>query len=324
MCACRTLRFSCEYVLSPLNVVHPHLHTHTHITPPVPFPPPFQLPAEFLQSLEISMDDMLGAIGQVQPSALKDVAVETPDVSFDDIGGLEEVKQELIEMVEFPVKYPDLFDELNKRPPSGALFYGPPGCGKTLLAKAMANECEANFISIKGPQLLSKWVGESEGNVREIFDKARQSSPCILFFDELDSIARSRGSGIGDEGSAIGDTTVNQLLTEMDGMGERQNVFIVGATNRIENLDPAIRRAGRLDQHIYIPLPDVVAREAIIRASLRRTKVAADVDLAAIGRDTEHFSGADLAGMVQMAVKVSVRDRLEKTRAGYVHAIRST
>jgi len=202
---------------------------------------------------------------------------------------------------------PELFHKFGMNPSKGVLFYGPPGCGKTLLAKAIANECQANFISIKGPELLTMWFGESESNVRELFDKARQASPCVLFFDELDSIARSRGSSLGDAGGA-GDRVINQILTEMDGIGAKKNVFIIGATNRPDIIDPAVLRPGRLDQLIYIPLPDVPSRLAIFKANLRKTPVAADVDLNHLAASTEGFSGADLTEICQRACKLAVRE----------------
>ena len=180
-------------------------------------------------------------------------------LSWEDIGGLEDTKRELKEMVQYPIEHSDEFKKFGMSPSRGVLFYGPPGCGKTLLAKAIANECNANFISIKGPELLTMWFGESEANVRNVFDKARQAAPCVLFFDELDSIANKRGQSAGDAGGA-GDRVMNQLLTEMDGMGAKKDVFIIGATNRPDIIDPALMRPGRLDQLIYIPIPDDEAR----------------------------------------------------------------
>lgn len=195
-------------------------------------------------------------------------------------------------------------------PSKGVLFYGPPGCGKTLLAKAVANECSANFISVKGPELLTMWFGESEANVREIFDKARASAPCVLFFDELDSVGVARGGSQGDAGGA-GDRVMNQLLTEMDGMGAKKNIFFIGATNRPEILDEALLRPGRLDQLIYIPLPDLPSRIGILKANLRKTPVARDVDMNFLGQITEGFSGADLTEICQKAAKSAVRDCIE-------------
>lgn len=196
-------------------------------------------------------------------------------------------------------------------PSKGVLFYGPPGCGKTLLAKAIANECQANFISIKGPEMLTMWFGESEANVREVFDKARQAAPCVLFFDELDSIAKSRGGSVGDAGGA-GDRVINQILTEMDGMNSKKNVFIIGATNRPDIIDSAILRPGRLDQLIYIPLPDDASRIQILKANLRKSPIAKDVDLNKMAAATKGFSGADLTEICQRACKLAIRESIEK------------
>uniref|UniRef100_A0A8C7S4L8 vesicle-fusing ATPase n=1 Tax=Oncorhynchus mykiss TaxID=8022 RepID=A0A8C7S4L8_ONCMY len=210
----------------------------------------------------------------------------------------------------YPVEYPDKFLKFGMTPSRGVLFYGPPGCGKTLLAKAIANECQANFISIKGPELLTMWFGESEANVRDVFDKARQAAPCILFFDELDSIAKSRGGGAGDAGGAA-DRVINQILTEMDGMSNKKNVFIIGATNRPDIIDSAILRPGRLDQLIYIPLPDTASRTAILNANLRKSPIARDVDLAYLSGITQGFSGADLTEICQRACKLAIREAIE-------------
>ena len=194
-------------------------------------------------------------------------------------------------------------------PSKGVLFYGPPGCGKTLLAKAVANECSSNFISVKGPELLTMWFGESEGNVREVFDKARSAAPCVLFFDELDSVGVARGGSHGDAGGA-GDRVLNQLLTEMDGAGAKKNLFFIGATNRPEILDEALIRPGRLDQLIYIPLPDQVARVGIIKAVLRKSPVAPNVPLDFLATQCEGFSGADMTEMCQRATKAAIREAI--------------
>jgi len=194
-------------------------------------------------------------------------------------------------------------------PSKGVLFYGPPGCGKTLLAKAVANECSSNFISVKGPELLTMWFGESEGNVREVFDKARGAAPCVLFFDELDSVGVARGSGHGDAGGA-GDRVLNQLLTEMDGAGAKKNLFFIGATNRPEILDEALIRPGRLDQLIYIPLPDYVARIGIIKAVLRKSPVAPNVNVEFLAQQCEGFSGADMTELCQRATKAAIRESI--------------
>ncbi|XP_017281180.1 zgc:136908 [Kryptolebias marmoratus] len=266
--------------------------------------------ADLLNSLAVTMDDFQWALSQSNPSALRETVAEVPQVNWADIGGLHEVKRELQELVQYPVEYPDKFLKFGMTPSRGVLFYGPPGCGKTLLAKAIANECQANFVSIKGPEMLTMWFGESEANVRDVFDKARQAAPCILFFDELDSIAKSRGGGAGDAGGAA-DRVINQILTEMDGMSDKKNVFIIGATNRPDIIDPAILRPGRLDQLIYIPLPDKPSRMAILKANLRKSPVAKDVDLDFLSGITEGFSGADLTEICQRACKLAIREAIE-------------
>eukprot|EP01087_Luapelamoeba_hula_P011688 TRINITY_DN320_c0_g1_i1.p1 TRINITY_DN320_c0_g1~~TRINITY_DN320_c0_g1_i1.p1 ORF type:complete len:816 (+),score=162.07 TRINITY_DN320_c0_g1_i1:72-2450(+) len=268
------------------------------------------IPAEVLDSMAVSMDHFRTALNLSNPSALREMVVEIPNTTWEDIGGLEKVKQELKETVQYPVEHPEMFLKFGMNPSKGVLFYGPPGCGKTLLAKAIANECQSNFISIKGPELLTMWFGESEGNVREVFDKARQASPCVLFFDELDSIAKSRGASIGDAGGAS-DRVINQMLTEMDGMGAKKNVFIIGATNRPDIIDPAVLRPGRLDQLIYIPLPDQPSRMAILRSVLRKSPVAKDVDLDFIAQSTHGFSGADITEICQRAAKLAIRQSIE-------------
>ncbi|XP_028269891.1 transitional endoplasmic reticulum ATPase-like [Parambassis ranga] len=266
--------------------------------------------ADLLNSLAVTMDDFQWALSQSNPSALRETVAEVPQVNWEDIGGLDEVKRELQELVQYPVEYPDKFLKFGMTPSRGVLFYGPPGCGKTLLAKAIANECQANFVSIKGPEMLTMWFGESEANVRDVFDKARQAAPCILFFDELDSIAKSRGGGAGDAGGAA-DRVINQILTEMDGMSDKKNVFIIGATNRPDIIDPAILRPGRLDQLIYIPLPDKPSRTAILKANLRKSPVARGVDLEYLSHITEGFSGADLTEICQRACKLAIRESIE-------------
>merc|ERR1712226_1705262 len=256
------------------------------------------------------MEDFKWAMKQSNPSALRETVVEVPNITWDDIGGLQDTKRELQELVQYSVEHPEKFLKFGMNPSKGVLFYGPPGCGKTMLAKAIANECQANFISIKGPELLSKWFGESSSNIRDIFDKARQAAPCVLFFDELDSVAKARGSDGGD-GGAI-DRVINQLLTEMDGMGGKKNVFIIGATNRPDILDGAIMRPGRLDQLIYIPLPDEESRVSILRANLRKTPIAKDVDLDFLASSTKGFSGADLTEICQRACKLGIRESIAK------------
>jgi len=267
--------------------------------------------AEVLNSMAVSMDNFRTALGTANPSALRETVVEVPNICWDDVGGLEKVKVELQETVQYPVEHPEKFEKFGMSPSKGVLFYGPPGCGKTLLAKAIANECQANFISIKGPELLTMWFGESEANVRDIFDKARQSAPCVLFFDELDSIAMQRGASAGDAGGAA-DRVLNQLLTEMDGMNSKKTVFIIGATNRPDIIDPALMRPGRLDQLVYIPLPDEGSRKQIFKAALRKSPVALDVDLEHLSRVTQGFSGADITEICQRACKYAIRESIER------------
>ena len=267
--------------------------------------------AAILDAMAVTQDHFKSALGQVNPSSLRETVVEVPNVTWEDIGGLDEVKKDLQEMILYPIDHPDKFEKFGMRPGKGVLFYGPPGCGKTLMAKAIANECSANFISIKGPELLTMWFGESEANVRDVFDKARQAAPCVLFFDELDSIGSARGGGGGGDGGGAGDRVMNQLLTEMDGVGAKKNLFIIGATNRPEILDEALLRPGRLDQLIYIPLPDKLSRISILNSLARKSPIARNVYMDFIADLTDGFSGADLAELFQRAAKAAVREAIE-------------
>ena len=269
-----------------------------------------KIDAEILNSMSVSNDHFLHALGQTNPSSLRETIVEVPNVSWEDIGGLEEVKTQLQEMILYPLEHPDKFLKFSMNPSRGILFYGPPGCGKTLLAKAIATECSSNFISVKGPELLTMWFGESEANVREVFDKARQSSPCVLFFDELDSIGIQRGSGNGGGGEAS-DRVINQLLTEMDGIGAKKNIFIIGATNRPDILDEALLRPGRLDQLVYIPLPDLASRISILKSILRKTPIDSNISLDFIGKMCEKFSGADLKELCNQICKCAIKESIE-------------
>jgi len=266
---------------------------------------------KILDLLVVNQSHFIDALEIANPSAFRETSVEIPNITWKDIGGLENVKIELQETVQYPVEHPEKFEKFGMQPSKGVLFYGPPGCGKTLLAKAIANECQANFISIKGPELLTMWFGESESNVREVFDKARQASPCVLFFDELDSIARARGSGSGDGGGSS-DRVINQILTEIDGVGVRKNVFVIGATNRPDILDPAIMRPGRLDQLVYIPLPDKKSRIQIFKATLRKSPLSKEIDIEALARATSGFSGADITEICQRACKFAIRESINK------------
>lgn len=266
--------------------------------------------AEVLDSLGVTMENFRFALGNSNPLALRETVVENVNVTWEDIGGLDEIKTELKETVEYPVLHPDQYQKFGLVPSKGVLFFGPPGTGKTLLAKAVATEVSANFISVKGPELLSMWYGESELNIRDIFDKARAAAPTVVFLDELDSIAKSRGVSQGDAGGAS-DRVVNQLLTEMDGMNAKKNVFVIGATNRPDQIDSALLRPGRLDQLIYVPLPDEKARLSILQAQLRNTPLEPGLDLTEIAKATSGFSGADLLYIVQRLAKFAIKDLIE-------------
>lgn len=267
--------------------------------------------AEILASMAVNNEHFKFALGTANPSSLRETVVEIPNVSWADIGGLADVKRELKELVQYPIEFPEKFEKFGMSPSRGVLFYGPPGCGKTLLAKAVANECQANFISVKGPELLTMWFGESEANVRDVFAKARGAAPCVLFFDELDSIAQQRGGNSGDGGGA-GDRVMNQLLTEMDGVGAKKNVFIIGATNRPDIIDTALMRPGRLDQLIYIPLPDFESRLDILTKALRKSPLSKEVDLQYLASQTEKFTGADLQEICQRAAKIAIREDIAR------------
>ena len=264
------------------------------------------IPAEILNKITVTMNDFMEALKDVEPSAMREVLVEVPTVKWEDIGGLKDVKLELQEVVEWPLKYPELFEHMDANPPKGVLLYGPPGTGKTLLAKAVANESEANFISVKGPELLSKWVGESERAVREIFRKAKQAAPSIIFFDEIDAIAPVRGGGYGD--SHVTERVISQLLTEMDGLEELRGVVVIAATNRPDIVDPALLRPGRFDKLLYVPLPDFEARKEILKIHTKRKPLAEDVDIDELARRTEGYTGADLAAICNTAVMLAIRE----------------
>ncbi len=274
-----------------------------------------------LSSLCITMDDFLLAVKNVQPSAKREGFATTPDVTWSDVGALAEVREELTLSVLEPISTPERFHTLGLSLPAGVLLYGPPGCGKTLLAKAAASESGANFISVKGPELLDKYVGESERAVRQVFQRARSSSPCIIFFDELDSLCPRRGNG-GEGGvgasSGVSERVVNQLLTEMDGLDSRRGVYVIAATNRPELIDSAMLRPGRLDKVIYVPLPSVNDRIAILKTLCRPVKLANDVNLNEIGADprTEGFSGADLSALVREAGLDVIRQIRSNEEAG--------
>jgi transitional endoplasmic reticulum ATPase len=269
---------------------------------------------ETLDKLVITMNDFQYAIREVTPSAMREVYVEPPEVKWDDIGGLDTVKRELQEAVEWPMRFPDMYKQLGHKVPKGILLHGPSGTGKTMLAKAVATESEANFISIKGPELMSKWVGESEKGIRDIFRKARQASPCVIFFDEVDSIAPIRGGGMEGLGGghSSSERMMSQLLTEMDGIQEIHDVVVIAATNRVDMMDTALLRPGRFDKIIYIPNPDKNTRERILQIYIRGKPVSDDIDIMRLVDMTEGFSGADVSSVANTAVSLVLHDYIQK------------
>jgi len=264
------------------------------------------IPAEILNKIQVVNEDFVDALRELSPSAMREVLVESPNVHWDDIGGLTNVKQELMEAVEWPLAYPKLFSHMAATPPKGIMLYGPPGTGKTLMAKAVATESQANFISVKGPEFLSKWVGESEKAVRETFRKARQAAPTVLFFDEMDSIAPARGGGTSD--SHVTERVISQILSEMDGLESLHNVVVIAATNRPDIIDPALLRPGRFDRMVEIGMPDQEARLEILKIHTKKRPLAEDVELAAISKRTDGYSGADLANVTNEAVMLAIRE----------------
>jgi len=271
------------------------------------------IPSELLRTLKVNMGDFIQAMNMVHPSLMREVFVEVPEIRWSDIGGLEDVKQHLREAVEWPLKYQDVFEKMGIRPPKGILLYGPPGVGKTLLAKAAATESGANFIAVNGPEVLSKWVGESERAIREVFRRARMVAPAIIFLDEIDSIAPARGSRVD---AGVTDRIVNQLLTEMDGIKPLRGVVVIAATNRPDLLDPALLRPGRFDRVIKVPPPDRRARLEILKIHTRKVPLAPDVDLEKLADMTNGFTGADLEALVREAVMLALRERLEAREVG--------
>jgi transitional endoplasmic reticulum ATPase len=269
------------------------------------------IPAETLRKIIVTMEDFMDVVKEMEPSAMREVFVEVPDVKWEDIGGLSSIKQELQEAVEWPLKYQGVFTYADAVPPKGILLYGPPGTGKTLIAKAAANESEANFISIKGPELLSKWVGESEKGVREVFRKARQAAPCIIFFDEVDAIAPRRGGGIGGD-SHVTERLISQLLTELDGLEILTNVIVIAATNRPDIIDPALLRPGRFDRLLYVPPPDRNSRLQIIAIHTKKKPLADDANLEQLADHTDGYTGADIASLSSAAVMLALREHVSK------------
>ncbi|MFW9768506.1 MAG: CDC48 family AAA ATPase [Candidatus Thorarchaeota archaeon] len=283
-----------EAAMQALRRVLPHVDPETG-----------DIPADILTNLYVTQADFDMALSEVTPSALREVLVEKPNVRWDDVGGLTKVKMQLREAVEAPLKHPEVFEEMGIRTPKGVLLFGPPGTGKTLLAKAVATESEANFISVRGPEIFNKYVGESEKAVREIFKKARQTAPCVLFFDEIDAIMSTRSRA---DDTGVSQRIVNQFLAELDGMQTLQNVLVIGATNRADILDPAVLRPGRFDGVLFVPPPDTDARLEILRVHTREMPLADDVSLEKLADETEGYSGADIEGLVREAAMAAVRD----------------
>ena len=268
------------------------------------------IPAETLNKIIVKMQDFIDVVNEMEPSAMREVFVEVPDIKWEDIGGLQAIKQELREAVEWPLKYQGMFAYADATPPKGILLYGPPGTGKTLMAKATANESEANFISIKGPELLSKWVGESEKGVREIFRKARQAAPCIIFFDEIDAIAPARGADFGD--SHVTERVISQMLTELDGLEVLTNVVVIAATNRPDIIDSALLRPGRFDRLLYVPPPDYESRKQIILIHTKKKPLADDINIDNLASKTDGYTGADIAAVASAAVMLALREHISK------------
>ncbi len=267
------------------------------------------IPAEKLEKLRVTMEDFLAAMRSVQPTLIREVFVEVPEVRWSDVGGLEDVKQELRESIEWPMRYPHVFEKMGIQPPKGILLFGPPGTGKTLLAKAVATESGANFIAIRGPEILSKWVGESEKAIRQIFRRARMVAPAIVFFDEIDSIASIRGS----DPSGVIDRIVNQLLTELDGIQPLRRVTIIAATNRPDLLDPALLRPGRFDKLIYVPPPDFKARLEIFKVHTRKMPLSEDVNIEELAKLADGYTGADIAAVCREATMIALRETYANT-----------
>ncbi|MBI4154057.1 AAA family ATPase, partial [Candidatus Woesearchaeota archaeon] len=265
------------------------------------------IPADILKKLIVTKDDFDYAMKMVEPSAMREVLIEIPKVTWDDVGGLEDMKRQLKEAIEWPLKYPSSFARLGIRPPTGILLFGPPGTGKTLLAKAVANESGANFISVKGPELLSMWVGESERHVREVFRRARQVAPAIIFFDEIDAFVPKRGAS----DSRATERVVSQLLSEMSGLEELKDVVVIAATNRPDLIDPALLRPGRFDQQILVPAPDESARYEILRVHTKDMPLEKDIDLRVLAKATDGFSGADIEALCREAAMSAMRKNIQ-------------
>ncbi|WP_136715436.1 CDC48 family AAA ATPase [Halorientalis salina] len=265
-----------------------------------------EIDAEILERLKVTEADLKDALKGITPSAMREVFVEVPDITWNDVGGLEDTKERLRETIQWPLEYPEVFETMDMASPKGVLMYGPPGTGKTLLAKAVANEAQSNFISVKGPELLNKYVGESEKGVREVFEKARANAPTVVFFDEIDAIAGERGRNSSDSG--VGERVVSQLLTELDGIESLEDVVVIATSNRPDLIDSALLRPGRLDRHVHVPVPDEEARRAILEVHTRNKPLADDVDLDKVARKTEGFVGADIEALAREASMAASRE----------------
>lgn len=263
------------------------------------------------ERLWVTREDIMAAFRQVRPSAMREVSIDVPKVRWDDIGGNAVIKQKLKQAVEWPLKHPEAFQRLGIRPPRGILMYGPPGCSKTLVARALATESGLNFLAVKGPELFSKWVGESERAVRQVFQKARAAAPSIVFFDEIDALAARRGSGGDDSGSNVSDRVLTQLLTELDGVETLKDVILVAATNRPDMIDKALLRPGRIDRIVYVPLPDKNAREEIFKIHLAKTPLGGDVAIRDLAEKTDMFSGAEIAALCREAALTALQENIE-------------
>ncbi|MFW9808742.1 MAG: AAA family ATPase, partial [Candidatus Thorarchaeota archaeon] len=279
-----------------------------------------EIPQDVLDQLEVHNGDFLEALKEIQPSAVREVFIEVPDVKWSDIGGLEEAKQELKEVVEWPLKKPESFRRLGITPPKGVLVFGPPGCGKTLLARAVATESEANFISVKGPELISKWVGESEKAIREVFRKARTAAPAIIFFDEIDALAPTRGAGDGP-GAVHNQRVISQLLTEMDGLESMKDIVVIAATNRPELIDKALLRTGRFDRFVYVDAPDADSRKAIFEIYTTGMPLGDDVmsKLDKLVELTENYVGGDIEAICREAGMRALRENMDTEKVSWKH-----
>jgi transitional endoplasmic reticulum ATPase len=269
-----------------------------------------KIPAEILNKIKVTKQDFDEALRDVQPSAMREVLVQRPNIKWEDIGGLQRVKEELAEAIEWPLKHADLFAQADVNPPKGILLYGFPGTGKTMIAKAVAATSEANFISIKGPELISKWVGESEKGVREVFRKARQAAPCVVFFDELDAIAPRRGGSEGD--SHVTERVISQMLTELDGLEDLKGVVVIGATNRPDIIDEALLRPGRFDRILEVPVPDNEARKNIFQIHTKKKPLESNVNIDMLVEMTDGMTGADIAAIVNAAAMTAIKEHVRQ------------